>query len=182
MKFKTLLTLLILTFALCGVAAAENWIHMRVEGDDDEEVTVNLPVCLVSAAAAMIPAEVNEEARIEIDDLDMDWNELMAFWQAVRDSPEATFVTVETRDETVKVRKEGNYLLVKTTEMTDEGDDVDVRLQLSVVDALLSGPEGTLDFQAAIDALVAEGTGDLVSIKSDDETMRIGIDDRNESE
>lgn len=183
MKIKALATILLLAFTLAGAAAAEHWIHIKVEeGDGDEKVTVNLPVSLLSAAAALIPAEVHEDARIEIAELDMDWEELMAFWQEVKRAPEATFVSVETPDETVKVRKEGDYVLVKTSERTDEGAEVDVKLPLAVIDALLSGPEGQLDFQAAIDALVAHGPGNLVSVRDQDETVRIWIDDQNETD
>ena len=80
----------------------------------------------------MIPEEFDDEARIEIDDLDMDWQDLMNLWEEIRDAPEATFVTVQTRDETVKVRKEGDYVLVKTTELGDEGAEIDVKFPLAV--------------------------------------------------
>jgi hypothetical protein len=175
-----MLLLMAITFA--GAAAADHWIHIKVEDGDEERVTVNLPVSLLSAAAAMIPDEVQEEARIEIDELDMDWSDLMTFWQEVKNAPEATFVTVETKDETVKVRKEGQFVTVRTTERGDSGAEVDVTLPLAVIDGLLSGPEGTLNFQAALEALVAYGPGNLVSVRDGDETVRIWIDDRNETD
>lgn len=183
MKIKALSTLLILAFALTGAAWAENWIHVRVEGDGGEEkVTVNLPVSLLSAAAALIPKEVHDEAHIEIDELDLDWHDLMALWQEIKDAPEATFVTVETKNETVKVRKEGDYVIVKTTERDEDGAQVDVQFPLAVIDGLLSGPEGTLNFEAALQALVAHGPGNLVSVHDDDETVRVWIDDQNEAD
>ncbi len=184
MKLKVLATILLLTLTLTAAAAAEHWIHVKVEGDGDEQVTVNLPVSLLSAAAAMIPDEVQEDARIEIDDLDMDWDDLMNLWREVRDAPEATFVTVKTDTETVKVRKEGDYVVVKTTELDADADgtEVDVKLPLAVVDALLSGPEGTFNFEAAIEALVAHGPGNLVSVRDGDETVRVWIDEYNEAE
>lgn len=145
-------------------------------------MTVNLPVSLLSAAAAMIPDQVQEDARIEIDELDMDWSDLMTFWQEVKNAPEATFVTVETQDETVKVRKEGEFVTVRTTESSEDGAEVNVTVPLAVIDGLLSGPEGTLNFQAALEALVAYGPGNLVSVRDDDETVRIWIDDQNETD
>ncbi len=182
MKFKAFAMLLCLTVAFTGAAAAEHWIHIKVEDGDNERVTVNLPVSLLSAAAAMIPDQVQEEARIEIDELDMDWADLMTFWQEVKNAPEATFVTVETDDETVKVRKEGEFVTVRTTDRNDDGAEVNVTVPLAVIDGLLSGPEGTLNFQAALEALVAYGPGNLVSVRDDDETVRIWIDDRNETD
>lgn len=183
MKTKALSMLLLLVFTFTGAAFAENWIHVRVEGKGGEEnVTVNLPVSLLSAAAALIPADIHEEAHLEIDDLDMDWHDLMALWQEIKNAPEATFVTVQTKDETVKVRKEGDYVIVKTTELDQGGADVDVQFPLAVVDGLLSGPEGTLNFEAALQALVDHGPGNLVSVRDGDETVRVWIDDQNEAE
>ena len=77
---------------------------------------------------------------------------------------------------------EGLYVLVETTEANEDGTSVDVKFPLAVVDALLSGPEGTLNFEAAINALAAEGDGHIVSIRDGDETVRVWIDDQNESD
>ena len=106
----------------------------------------------------------------------------MAFWAEVKNAPEATFVTVESADETVKVRKEGDYLVIKTDERREGGSQVDAQFPLAVVDALLSGPEGTFNFAAALDALAAHGPGPLVTVRDGDETVRVWIDDRNEAE
>ena len=183
MKTKALSMLLLLALTLAGTAFAENWIHVKVESDGGEEnVTVNLPVSLLSAAAAMIPKDIHKEAHIELDELDMSWDDLMNLWREIKDAPAATFVTVETDDETVKVRKEGDYVIVKTTEREDDGAQVDVRFPLAVVDALFSGADGTLNFEAALQALVDHGPGNLVSVRDDDETVRIWIDDQNETE
>ena len=181
MKFKALFASMLLAFA--GAAAADQWIHVKVEnGPDDERVTVNLPFSLLHAAVAVIPEDVRHEGEISIDELDMNWQEMMDLWREIKNAPEATFVTVETRDEKVVVKKEGDFMLVKTTEQSERGADVDVKLPLAVVDALLSGPEGTFDFTAAIQALADYGPGELVTVRDGDETVRVWIDDRNESE
>lgn len=183
MKHKiSALLLLTLTF-FAGPVLADQWIHVRVDGGDEEQVTVNLPISLLQAAAAMIPEDVQREAELAIDDIDMDWHELMAFWNSVKDAPEATFVTVQTKDETVAVKKEGDFVLIRTTESTDRGAEVDVRFPMGVIDALLSGPAGTLDFQAALSALADYGPGNLVSIRDgdDDTTVQIWIDGNSEA-
>ena len=177
---------LIASLFLASAATAEQWFHIKVEGGDDEVVTVNLPLSLMKTAAAMIPedvqTEVNDELRVQIDDLDMNWQDLRNFWEEVKSSPEATYVTVQTRDENVAVKKEGDFLLVKTTESNENGTQVDVKVPLMVIDALFSGPEGTLDFSAALDALASYGPGHLVSVRDGDETVRIWIDDQNLAE
>ncbi len=183
MKHKTLFALTLLALTFTGAAAADQWIHVKVENQQDEElVTVNLPFSMLHAAVAMIPEEVKAHGEIAIDDLDMDWNELMTLWSEIKNAPEATFVTVETPDENVVVKKDGDFLLVQTTERSEDGADVDVKVPLTVVDALLSGPEGTFDFAAAIEALAAYGPGELVTVHDGDDTVRVWIDDRNETD
>ncbi len=183
MKHRTLLALTLLAIITTGAAAADPWIHLKVENQQDEElVTVNLPFSMLHAAVAMIPPEVKADGEIAIDDLDMDWNELMALWAEIKNAPEATFVTVETRDEEVVVKKDGEFVLIKTIERSEEGAEVDVKFPLAVVDALLSGPEGTFDFAAAIEALADYGPGELVTVRDGDETVRVWIDDRNETD
>ncbi len=183
MRHKTLFALTLLTLTFTGAAAADQWIHLKVENtQDDELVTVNLPFSMLHAAVAMIPEEVKAEGEIAIDELDMDWNELMALWGEIKNAPEATFVEVETPDEKVVVKKEGEFVLIKTTERSEDGANVDVKFPLTVVDALLSGPEGTFDFAAALQALADYGPGELVTVRDGDETVRVWIDDRNESE
>jgi len=170
-------------FALTTSAFADSWIHVKVDGQGDEKVTVNLPVSLMRSAAALIPQQdVNDDIHVAIDDLDMTWDDLLAFWQEVKAAPEATFVTVESGDETVKVRKEGDFVLVHSLEGQTTGAQVDVKFPLAVVDALLSGPEGKLDFSAALDALATFGPGNLVTVRDDDQLVRIWIDDRAEAE
>lgn len=187
----TLLAILLLVAGLfattAGASAQDQWIHVKVEGGHDgENVTVNLPLSLLSAAAAMIPQDALEEAyddvEIELDELSMSWDDLQDLWDQVRDSPDATYVTVQSRDETVKVWKEGDFLKIATTEAGDRGTEVDVTFPLNVVDALFSGPGRRPDFQAALQALADHGPGNLVSIRDGEQTVRIWVDDRNESE
>ncbi|RMH16074.1 MAG: hypothetical protein D6696_19085 [Acidobacteria bacterium] len=181
---------LLLALALPATAQTERWIHVKVEplaGDDGETVTVNLPLSLLAAAAAMIPQEViadaHDQVEVELDEMHMSWQQLRDLWQQVRSSPDATYVTVETKDEHVRVWKEGDYMLIKTTE--SQGPDatqVDVQFPLAVVDALFSGPENTLNISAALHALADHGPGNLVSVRDGEQTVRIWIDDQNESD
>lgn len=178
------------SIALAGVAAfftaslafavpADRWIHIKVEGKNAEKVSVNLPLSFAASALAMVPPEMQEGGNIRIDGHDLNWQNLRNMWEQVKSAPEATFVTVDTADEHVVVKKEGDFLLVKTTERTERGADVDVRLPLAVIDALLDAPEGQLNLTAALEALAEMQDGHLVSIHSDDEIVKIWIDDQN---
>ncbi len=165
-----------------GVAQASDnlWLHVRVDGHDGEKVSVNLPLSLVEKAIPMIPDEHFRDGHFVLDDIHMGHGhhmsveELRALWNELQSSPDMTFVTVEDHDQTVKVSKSGGYLLVDTE---DHGDsDVQVRVPLAVVDALLSGDGESLDIRAAIEALAAHGEGELVAISEDDEQVRVWID------
>ncbi|MEM1202838.1 MAG: hypothetical protein AAGN66_06370 [Acidobacteriota bacterium] len=185
MKHKVLATFaavaVLLALAGPAVASQQQWIHVKIQGDDDEQVIVNLPLTMLKTAAAMIPPEAHREAEIAFDDVGMDWQELQDMWQSIKDAPEATFVTVQTRDEHIAVKKDGDFVVIKTTESQDGGTHIDVQIPLSVVDALLSGTEGSLDFMAALDALAAYGPGQLVSIRDGNETVDVWIDYENEA-
>lgn len=178
------LAVLFLTFGASSAAASEQWIHIKIDGgNDDEQVTVNLPLSLLSAAVAMIPDEVYDEAEIALDDLEMDWQELRDLWSQIKTSADATYVTVQSKDETIKVMKEAGYLVVTTAEQHNRrGTDIDVRFPLDVVDALFSGPGNRLDFAAALHALAAHGPDHLVSVRDGDETIRVWIDGHNEAD
>jgi hypothetical protein len=182
MRFKTFAAALLIALIPAASSFAEQWVHVKVDGNNDEKVTVNLPVSLMRAAVAMIPQEAHDEMHVAIDEMDMSWNDLLAFWEEVKNAPEATFVTVESDNETVKVRKEGEFLVVKTVSADENGSHVDVTFPMAVVDALLSGPEGQLNFEAALDALAAYGPGTLVTVRDGDESVRVWIDDQNEVE
>ena len=74
-------------------------------------------------------------------------------------------------------RKSGHWLLVESDESSDT--QIDVRFPLPVVDALLSGPDGRLDFSAAIRVLADYDEGDMVTVRDGDTTVRVWVDSSN---
>ena len=56
-KIFTLIALAGLLFSGMALAAdaSEKWIHIKVDGDDGEKITVNLPIALIGAAVDMVP-------------------------------------------------------------------------------------------------------------------------------
>jgi hypothetical protein len=172
--------LLFLLVAAPGLAA-DRWFHVHVseDGGSGAEVMVNLPLHLMEMAAEMIPKDVSEAARFELDESDFSVEELRELWDAMRDGEDATYVTVRDEGQTVEVRKEGDFFVAQTVDGSDTS--VDVRFPLQVIDALFSGPSGTLDFGAAIRALADHGEGDMVTIRDGGDTVRVWIDDTNVS-
>ncbi len=170
-----------LAVALClGVASAATaesglWLHVRVDEADGAKVSVNLPLSMVEKALPMIPAEHLHHGRLVLDDWQVSMQELRDLWQEVKNSPDMTFVTVEEEDENVRVWKEGDYLLVSVRK-DDEAQKVDVRIPASVVDALLSGDGSEMNFHAAVEALVEQGEGELVTVSDDSDRVRVWVD------
>lgn len=177
---RSITALAVAVLALAGagaLAAAETdlWLHVKVEENDDTKVTVNLPMSVVGKALPMLPKEHLDAGHMHLDEMDMSISEMRELWNEVRATPDATFVTVEEDDETVRVWKENDYLMVSVIDRSG-GENVEVRLPARVVDALLSGEGEELDLVAALEALVDEGEGQLVEVTGDDERVRVWVD------
>ncbi|MCK4412999.1 MAG: hypothetical protein KAY32_05610 [Candidatus Eisenbacteria sp.] len=155
----------------------QRWLHIRVEGDD-ETVRVNLPFQLIEAVLPLIDVDDFERGRvrIDIDEFDVDDIDFPALIDALRESEEGEYVTVESHDENVRVTKQGEHLLIN---IEDGRERVEVRVRLAVVDALFSGEPDELDILAAVQALGDEEECDLVTVHGDDETVRIWVDRSN---
>ena len=169
-------TVFLAVLVIAGAASASNlWFHVRVDEADGAKVTVNLPVSMIEKAIQMIPEEHLSDHGMLFSDHEMTPAQLRELWMELRDSPDMTFVKVEEEGEDVKVWKESVLLYVSVIEEKDN-EKVDVRVPFAVVDALLSGNEDELDIEAAINALVQEGEGELVTVTSDDDNVRVWVD------
>lgn len=176
------------TFAAVGLAAAcalftpaaqasDLWLHVTVDGKDDATVTVNLPLSFVESIIPLIPQDEMQGGKIRIDDAEFSSQQLRAMWQAVHETQDATFVTVREEDQTVNVSKSGNYLLVKTSERSEGGAQVNVKVPMAVVDALFTDvEENEINIAAALRALAAEGEGELATVSDGDSNVRIWVD------
>lgn len=168
--------------ALAGIAFAgpgDRWLHVRVDehGPGGEKVRVNLPLSMVGNILPHIDSEDFHHGRIHFDGHDeWDARQVRAIWEAVRTSGDGEFVTVEGEDEDVRVAREGAYLLIKVDEHGRSGEKVDVKVPVTVVDALLSGEGDELNIAAALEALGRHGDAELVSVVDDDSHVRIWVD------
>jgi hypothetical protein len=170
-------------FAASGLFAQERWFHVRVSetGADPTEVAVNLPLSLIEAALKALPEQVHREIDLELNEVDFELEDLRQFWQDVRGLEDATFVTVESPDETVEIAKEGELLVARTTERSEGGAKVDVRFPFAVLDALFQGTEEhEVDLVGAARALAEYGDGDIVTVDDGETKVRVWVDDVNE--
>ena len=137
----------------------DQWIHVRVESREDktETVRVNVPVDM---AVKVLPAIKNKnlcDGKVRIDSGRIDGIDLHTMLDALRTAKDGEYVTVESKDDNVRVAKSSGYLYIhvtekkpseKTAKATGDKDSaknvalkeskVEVKIPMKVVDALLS--------------------------------------------
>jgi hypothetical protein len=186
----------------------DRWLHVRVVSADNqgETVSVNIPLEVAEKILPTINKNQLHGGKVTIDKLDSDGVDVRALMEAVRTSKDGEFVTVNSKDGDVRVAKQNGYMLVHVTDNSGkhhvhmhhhDGSDanttkkdnadakdgkvthVDVKIPLSVVDALFSAGKDELDLVAGLKMLSAQGDQELVSVKDEDNTVRVWIDSKN---
>lgn len=162
-----------------STAASDLWLHLKVDGGKNEQVEINMPLSMVESLAPMLQDKVRDGSRVRIDDRDYDLAELRRVWRELEDGPDATYVTVNEPDSKVRIGKRGSHLVMTADERGSGkrgGESVEAKIPISVMAALLSGPGDGLDLSAALRELARLGEGELMTVTSDEETVRIWID------
>ncbi|MCA9754249.1 MAG: hypothetical protein KDA27_00495 [Candidatus Eisenbacteria bacterium] len=174
--FGLVLALALLTPTLAAAKGA--WIHVRILGDDDDgdRVSVNMPVQTIATMLPMIESEDLRDGRIRVDGKEIDGDDLRALWKSIRESEDGVYLNMETKDESVRVAKQGHLLKIECADEA-EGDQVDIQIPIAVVNALLSGEEDELDLLAGLAALEEHGDEIEVTVNDDRTAIRIWIDD-----
>jgi len=183
---RTLLVAALTLVAASPIFAQTPWIHVAVDepgdagGETATKVNVNLPLSVVRIAMEAAPQDVISEGKIHLKhvDKDIDIESLREMWSELKVAGDAEFVTVEEDDETVRVRREGDLILIDIDERDDNHPQrVRVEVPVRVVDALLSGEGETLDFGRAFDELSKE-RGDIVNVDDGETNVRVWIDEK----
>jgi hypothetical protein len=170
--------------------SSQRWIHVRVDNPDDkgEMVRVNLPIALAQILVSSVDHDQLHHGHVNIGHADINGVDLRAMLDAVRSAPDGEFVSVKSHDQDVHVSKQNGYLLVHVngSDRKDKGDkkEVQVRIPIPVVDALVASSKGSDDFDVAatLHALAAHGDTDLVSIKDGRQTVHIWLDSKNDGD
>lgn len=185
MKRMLVITIAI-ALAATPVLAQTPWIHVSVDeaGDDSARVNVNLPLSVVRLALEAAPEKIISDGELHLHhvDEDIDIESLRAIWAELRETGDAEFVTVEEEDETVRVRREGDFVRIDIDER-DQGDPegdperVHVEIPVRVIDALFSGDGESLNIKEALSELSSE-RGDIVRVDDGETKVRIWIDEK----
>lgn len=157
--------------------AADLWMHVQVhDGKDGDHVSVNLPVTAISTAVPIIHTQLDKNARLRVDEDDLTVPQMRAIWKQLKASPDMDFVTVKKTDQSVRITKSAGYVLIHVDNRDRDKDNVDVRLPIRVVDALLSGTDDQIDVAAGLEALAGAGEGELLTVTSAKDHVRVWVD------
>lgn len=174
---RTLATLCVLALVTGVAMAQDRWLHVRVQelDQDDDYVSINLPLSAVEGMLAGSEFDGLRHGVIDLGDhADLDGIDLREVLLALQDAPDSDFVTIRSREDSIRVAKEDGFLIVNIDETG--GDRVRMRLPMEVVDVLLETDGQEIDVVRVLDALsVLDGT-DLITVDSDDARVRIWID------
>jgi hypothetical protein len=178
---KTLLAAsLAATLYAVPLKAQTPWIHIEVDENDTDasHVKVNLPLSVVQIALEAAPDKIVKDGRIHIHDMDddLDIEDLRRMWNELRSAPDSELVTVEEKNQTVSVRRQGDQFLVDVDNRNDK-DTVRVQLPVAVVDALFSGEGQELNLRDAIEELKSL-RGEIVRVDDGETKVRIWIDEK----
>ena len=172
-------------------ASRDRWLHVRVDDPDSkgEIVRVNIPLELAEKVLPAINKDQFHNGRVKIDHFDCNGVDFHALLAAVRDSKDGEFVTVQDKDQEVRVAKQNNYFLVHVIDKEGSKDskdhkrsNVEVKIPMKVVDALFSAGKDEVDLVAGLHALALQGDTELVSVKDHEQTVRVWLDSKNVSD
>src|SRR5437879_8789439 len=127
----------------------DRWLHVRVDNQEakGELVRINLPLSFAEKVLPTIKHDKLRNGKITVDQAN--GVDLRALLEAVRTTKDGEFITVQGTTGDVRVAKQGGYHLVHARENKDGSKKrVEVRVPLTVVDALLSGGNDQLDLVA----------------------------------
>jgi hypothetical protein len=163
-------------------ASKDRWLHVRVISSDakGETVRVNVPLELAEKVLPTINKNRLHNGKVRIDCAHVDDVDLKALVDAIRTAKDGEYVTAQGADSDVRVAKENNYLIVHVLEKgKSRKSQVEIKVPMRVIDALFSAGKDELDLVAALHALSAQGDTELVSVKAEDNTVRVWLDSKN---
>ena len=146
------------------------WIHVRVEEPRKESrVSLNVPLAVAEAALAFAPETVASGGRLHLGghDRDLSLADLRRAWKELRAAGDAEIVSVEEKDQTVKIDRVGERVRIHVDGRA-KAESVNIEVPTAAVDALLSGEGENLNLRGALQEIrqlrgdVVAGTGVVV--------------------
>ena len=175
-KILTLSAAFVLMAGALIAAEPTRWLNVHVESTEDHaNVDVRVPLGMVLTVLDAVKTDELQAGKIVLhtDEADIDWPKLL---KAIKDAPDAQFVTVSSDDADVKVRKEAGTIYVDVNEKTDDKAQVQVQVPASLIDAINIDQNDRLDLKTLLASLSSQTMGDLVKVTAPDANVRVWID------
>jgi len=101
-----------------STGSADRWLHVRVISSDNrgETVRVNIPLDMAEKVLPAINKDRLHSGKVRISEADCNGLDIKAILEAVRNSKDGEFVTVQGDENDVRVAKQGGYLLIHVTD------------------------------------------------------------------
>ena len=132
-------------------------------------------------ALSLVSDEVISKGQIKLDEHDVSVEDLRLLWNELKASGDAEFLTLQKKDEQVRIARQGDRIRIHVDKASegdeDEGDkQVRIEVPVTLVDALLGGRGDRLDLKAALAELTNE-RGDIVTVRDGEKRVRVWIDE-----
>ena len=166
-------------------AKGDRWLHVRVISMEakGETVRVNVPLELAEKVLPAVNHHRLHDGKVKIDSAQVNDVDLRTIMDAIRTTKDGEFVTVQSGENDVRVAKESNHLIIHVVDKTNAKKcQVEVKVPMKVVDALFSAGKDELDLVAALHALSTQGDTELVSVKDNENTVKVWLDSKNVSD
>ena len=163
-------------------AKQDRWLHVRVISSDakGETVRVNVPLELAEKVLPAINHDRLHGGKVKIDCAHVNDVDLRVMVDAIRTAKDGEYVTVQGTENDVRVAKQDNHLIVHVLDKgKSKRSQVEIKVPMKVIDALFSAGKDELDLVAALHALSAAGDTELVSVKDNENTVRVWLDSKN---
>jgi hypothetical protein len=168
---------------LSPAAPADRYLHVQVSDSskNGEDVNVNVPLALAEKVLPTIDKGPMHQGRVQVPNDAFQGIDIRTIIDAVRTSPDSQIASVKQKDEDVEISKAGDNIVIHVKEAKAKGDNVNVTVPISVVDALFSGTrKDELDVAAALNALDKAGDTFLVTVENASEHIRVWVDTKNQ--
>jgi hypothetical protein len=159
-------------------ASGERYLHVKVQDEQKgESVNINVPL---SMAEKILPAINNKDLHngcVTFHQAEMNGVDVRAILDAVRTAPDNEFVTVNEKNQNVRVAKSNGNIVVHVRDHNNHEQSVDVTVPMTVINALFStAKQDELDVAAALRALGDTGNTLLVTVHDASQNVRVWVD------
>lgn len=168
----------VIAAAAPALAAGERYLHVRVQdAQKGENVNVNVPLSMAEKILPAINHGPLHNGSVTVHQADMNGIDVRAILDAIRTAPDNEFVTVNSKEQNVRVAKSNGNIVVHVRDQRDKDQNVDITVPMTVVDALFStAQQDQLNVAAALRQLADTGSTLLVIVHDASQNVRIWVD------